>query len=197
MRDFAMNNHLKLICCRRVWCVALLGFAAARVVAGERPEPPAPAKHQITGLFSKDREDDLRAVVKQLPDIKLVSIDFDNAEASFEYDAAKVFPGAKPEQIVERLDNLLKHASRHTFGAKPLCATPREKLVRIDIPVMGLDCKGCSLAAYDVVYRIEGVERATASFKLGVVTAWTHPDKTNRAAIEDALRKQQIPLKTP
>src|SRR5271166_1364886 len=73
-------------------------------------------KHQITGLFAPDREPDLREVFENIPQIKLVSIDFKNAEATFEYDPAKIFPGAKPEQIVQRFDTLVKGASNHTFG---------------------------------------------------------------------------------
>lgn len=79
--------------------------------------PAETVKHQVTGLFMKEREKDFRDVVEQIPQIKLVSIDFDNAEAVFEYDAAKAFPGAKPAQVIERLDNLLKHASRHTASS--------------------------------------------------------------------------------
>ena len=87
-------------------------------------------KHQITGLFSPEREKDLRDVFAKLPQFKLVSIDFPNAEAILEYDPAKVFPGAKPEQIVERLDNELRNATRHTFGVKPLRTIPKDKLQR-------------------------------------------------------------------
>src|SRR5437868_5830341 len=101
-------------------------------------------KHQVTGLFMKEREQDLREAVEKIPEVKLVSIDFQNAEATFEYDPAKAFPGAKPEQVVQRLDNLLKSASNHTFGVKPLRSMPLEQLRLVEIPVAGLDCKACS-----------------------------------------------------
>ena len=92
-------------------------------------EEPKLIKHQITGLFAPDREKDLRDVFEQkLPQFKLVSIDFKNAEANFDYDPAKVFPGAKPEQIIERFDNELRNATRHTFGAKPLRTIEKDKL---------------------------------------------------------------------
>ena len=100
-----------------------------------------------------------------------------------------------PEQIIERFDNLLKQASRHTFGIKPLCATSREQLTLLEIPVIGLDCKACSLAAYEAVYKLEGVEQATASFREGLVTAWIHPEKTDRAAVEEALLNRNVTLK--
>ena len=157
-------------------------------------EEPKTIKHQITGLFSPDREKDLRNVFATLPEIKLGQIDYAKAEAEFVYDPAKVFPNAKPEQLVEQFDNILRNASRSTFGAKPLCTTPDDELKFVEIPVLGLDCKACCLAAYESIYKIEGVERATASFKDGLVTAWIHPDKTNVTALEEELRKKGVTL---
>jgi len=154
-------------------------------------------KYQVTGLFMKDREQDLREAVAKIPQVKLVSIDFKNAEAAFEYDSAKVFPGAKPEQVIQRFDNLLRTASNHTFGIKPLRSVPMEKLRLIEIPVAGLDCKACSLAAYEAVAKLDGVERATASFREGRVTALVDPEKTDRAKLETALKKLGVQVKSP
>jgi copper chaperone CopZ len=154
-------------------------------------------KHQITGLFSADREQDLRETFEKIPQIKLVSIDFKNAEAIFEYDATKVFPGAKPDQVVQRLDALLRGASHSTFGVKPLRTMRMEKLKMIEIPVAGLDCKGCCLGAYEAIYKIDGVERATASFKERKVTALVDPTKVDRAKLEEALRKRGVQLTLP
>jgi copper chaperone CopZ len=170
-----------------------LGVAS---LAGAADEPKL-IKHQITGLFSPDREQDLRDVFQKLPEIKLVSIDFKNAEASFDYDPAKVFPNAKPEQVIERLDNMLRSVSFHTFGVRALRTIPRDKLTLIEIPIVGLDCKGCCLAAYEAVYRIDGVEQATASFKEGRVTALIDPRKTDRVALEAALKQRGVELKSP
>ncbi|MFM9961281.1 MAG: heavy metal-associated domain-containing protein [Planctomycetaceae bacterium] len=164
-------------------------------VAEDKPKAE-PIKHQITGLFSTEREADLRETFKELPEFKLVSIDFKNAEASFEYDPAKVFPNAKPEQIIERFDNLLREATRHTFGIKPLRSLPKDKLTLIEIPVVGLDCKGCCLGAYDAIYRLPGVEMATASFKLGRVTALVNPEKIDRVELETALKQRGVQLTT-
>ena len=152
-------------------------------------------RHQITGLFSPDREGDLRLLFEKIPEIKLVSIDYKNAEAVLDY-PPKLFSGAKAEQLIQRLDNLIRQASNGTFGAKALSSVPLEKLMLIEIPVSGCDCKACSLAVYETVYKLEGVERATASFKEGMVRAWIHPEKTDRAKLEAALRKRQIPLRS-
>lgn len=173
-----------VILCQVVTCVVLSPAAEPRAI-----------KHQITGLFSLERVPDLREVFQTLPEFKLISIDYQTAEASIEYDPLAVFPGATAEQIVERFDSKLRGASRHTFGIKPLCVN-REKLELIEIPVAGLDCKGCCLAAYESIYRIEGVEQATASFKIGRVTAWIDPATTNQATLEAALRKKEVQLET-
>ena len=172
----------------------VLAFMVADACAEDKPAAEL-IKHQITGLFSPDREADLQVVFKQLPEFKLVTIDFKNAEASFEYDSAKVFPNAKPEQVIERFDNLLRQASRHTFGIKLRCSLPKEKLKLIEIPVVGLDCKGCGLGAYDAIYRLPGVELATASFKEGRVTALVNPEKIDRIELEAALKQRGVQLK--
>lgn len=159
-------------------------------------EEPKPIKHQITGLFSPDREKDLRDVFEQkLPQFKLLSIDFKNAEATFEYDPAKIFPGAKPEQVVERFDNELRNATRHTFGAKPLRTIEKDKLKLVEIPIVGLDCKACSFAVYEMIYRLKGVEQATASFKDGKLTALIDPDKIDRTEIEMTLKQRGVQFK--
>jgi copper chaperone CopZ len=175
-------------------------FLALCSVAGiARAQEPsldtATIKLRVTGLFSPDREQDLREVMMLIPGAKLVSIDFVTAEAIFEYNPQKSFDKAKPDKIPERLDNAVRTNSRSTFGIKPLSTTPADKLQSVEIGVVGLDCKGCALAAYESVARIDGVVQATASFKAGLVTAKFDPEKTNRAALEEALVKARVELK--
>jgi copper chaperone CopZ len=173
---------------------ALLFLCGVPCAAAE----PSPVKHRVTGLFAPDRQADLRELVQdKLPGVRLVAIDYETSEAIFNYDADKLFNKPKPEQIPERFDNLLRSVSHSTFGIRPLCAIPKDKLERIEIPVAGLDCKACCLAAYESIYRIDGVERATASFRDGLVTALIDPAKTTRLALEEALKKRNVTLKTP
>ncbi|MCC7422142.1 MAG: heavy-metal-associated domain-containing protein [Planctomycetaceae bacterium] len=167
-----------------------------RVLADDAREAPTGIRHQITGLFMPEREGDLREAVALVPGVKLLAIDYPNAEATFDYDAARVFPGAKPEQIVERFDQKLREASRSTFGVKPLRSMPLEKLKRVEVPVAGLDCKACALSAYESVYRLPGVELATASFKDGKVTALIDPEKIDEAGIARALKQRGVTLKS-
>ncbi|HEX7898354.1 MAG TPA: heavy metal-associated domain-containing protein [Planctomycetota bacterium] len=153
--------------------------------------------HRVTGLFSKEREADLREAVKKIPDLELKSIDFDRAEATFEYDPAKFFKGVKEKDQVERFNNLLRQASSHTFGIRANGDVAWDKLTLVEIPVAGLDCRACELSAYEVIYKIEGVEQATASFKAGRVTARVDPAKTSRDALIEALKKRQVAIKAP
>ena len=151
--------------------------------------------HRITGLFSHDRETDLRAALEGLPAVKLISVDFDHAEAVFTYDPALAFKDTKSERLVERFNEIIGTATNHTMGVAPLDPTPKDKLTRVDISVAGLDCKACCLAAYESIYKVEGVEQATASFKDGLVTALINPEKTNRNALETALKSRGVTLK--
>lgn len=151
-------------------------------------------KHRVTGLFSKEREDDLREAVKTLADVMVVSIDFDAAEVVFSYDPAKLFKGSKEKDYIERFDQILRNATKSTFGIRPLSAVPKEKLAKVEIAVYGNDCKACDLAVYESVYKIEGVEAATASFHTGKLIAFIDPDKTNKAALEEALKKRNVKL---
>lgn len=140
----------------------------------------------------------MRQLLKKWPEVALVSVDFAHGEAVLRIDAAaKLFPGAKPEQVLARLDEKVRNVSHGTFGLKPPSTVPHDKLKRVEIPVVGLDCKACCFAAYEIVAKIDGVEQTTASFKNGLITALINPDKTNRAALEEALRMRRVQLKTP
>lgn len=176
--------------------LTLMVIVSASLLADDAPPPGVQqVKHQVTGLFCVEREADLAELMQTIPSIKLVSVDFPSSTAVFEYDAAKVFPGAKLDQIVPRFHDMLAGPSRGSFGIKSLATIPDDKLTKIEIPVAGLDCKACSFAAYNAIARVEGVERATASFKLGTVTAMIDPAKTNREALEKMLKERGVTLK--
>lgn len=181
--------------------LAVAGLAAclASAAADDKDKPAKPERvtYRVTGLFSPDREKDLRAAFEDVPDVTLVSIDFDDAEVTVEFVAAKAFPGAKPEQVLDRFDQKLRATTRGTFTVKPQRTVPRDKLREVVIPVAGLDCKACCLAAYESVAGIDGVVQATASFRDGRVTALIDPAKTDRTKLEDALRKKGVQLGKP
>ncbi len=175
--------------------LVIVCFAAGGTKADDRvAASPIPVKHQITGLFSPDREKDLREAIARLPGVTVTAIDFGNAEITVQYDPKKLFPDAKPEQIVEQFDNRLRSVSHSTFGVKPLRAIPRDKLQSIEIPAAGLDCKACDLAAYEMIYKLDGVETATADFKAGRITALIDPSKTDRSKLEAVLKDRGVSL---
>jgi copper chaperone CopZ len=178
-----------------ILCLALLATVGA-ITAQETKEEPKPEKLTLSvrGLFAPDREEDLKEVFEELPEIKLLSVDYEKAQMTIEFTAKKAFPGAKPAQVVEQMDQKLRNASHHTFSVRPRSTTPREKLKWVVIPAKGLDCKGCCLAAYEAIATIEGVERATASFREGKITALIDPGKVDQAKLEEALRKKGVSL---
>ena len=173
----------------------LLALATIGHAADE--SKPETTTHRITGLFSPQREAALRTAMEKLPGVTLVSVDFEHAEAVFAYDAKVAFKDTKPEQVVERLGDMLRSATRHTLGIAPLEATPKDKLARIEIVVAGCDCPACGLAAYESIFKIAGVAAATVNFKDGRIVALVDAEKTNRAALEAALKKRGVEMKTP
>ena len=179
----------------RLACLCYCLLTSTLTFAEDKPAVPQEVKHQVTGLFCPERVEDLHKAAQQLTNIELVKVDYATSEAVFRYDPAKVFPNATPEKTVERFDEQLRNASRHTFGIKPLCTTPRDQLQFVEIPVVGLDCKACSLGAYEIVYKLDGVEQATASFKSGLITAWIDPTKTDRKKLEEILAQRSVTLK--
>lgn len=172
---------------------ALMGM----MFAGDARAAETKLKVRVTGLFSPDREKDLRLVFAQWPEYKIVGVDFQYAEMVLEFDADKLHPRAASDKVIASLDNKVRTATQSTFGIKAPSTVAREKLVRVEIPVAGLDCKACCLAAYEIVAKIEGVEQATSSFKAGLITALIDPEKTQKAALEEALKKRNVTLRQP
>jgi len=173
-----------------MWTTLISAFVLA-TAAVELPT----TKVRITGLFAPDREKDLRELFAKWPEFKIVRIDFEFAEAELRFDAATVFPRSKPAEVLAKLNDKVRDASVGTFGVKPLSNVPRDKLTRIEIAVVGLDCKACCLGVYEVVAKIDGVEQATASFKDGRITARIDPAKTDKSKLMAALKERGVALK--
>lgn len=188
-KTFQRNHRFWLWCCVACACV----FLTSQKIHADETRMAV----RITGLFSPDRAKELREIVSTWPGITLSKLDFDRAEAIFTWDNTKVFSKLQPAQIVASLDDTLRSDSSHTFGVKPASTTPGEQLVKIDIPVVGLDCKACCLAAYEIVARIDGVEQATASFKDGRITARIDSKRTSKSALEAALKERGVTLRNP
>lgn len=166
-------------------------FLTACLMAALHAEPPKRGVTvQVVGLFEPSREQDLKDLfAAKLPHLTLVSVDVGTAQATVAFDPLKTWPGQKTEKLPELLNNELGGASRGTFAAKAVSTTPADTLKLVEIAVAGCECKGCSYASYRMVVNLPGVERATASFKTGKVTALIDPTKTNRGKLEEALKK--------
>ena len=154
--------------------VAALGHAA---------DEPQTIKHRITGLFEPTRADQLRALFKDHPKVKLLNLDFACAEGTFSYD---------PKTYSFADFDLWMH--ERTFHIKPASTTPADKLSTIEIAVLALDCKGCAFAMHNILVNVEGVEQATPHMKEGTITVLIDPAKTNKAALETALKSRDVQL---
>ena len=186
----------------RTCLIAAFTLAATFAVGQDKQPAKAEPKmeritYRVIGLFAKDREKDLRAGFEELTDFKLISVNFDDAEITVEFAPAKLWPGQKPERVTELVNDKVRAATNHTFGVKMRRDIARDKLQQVVIPAAGCDCKACCLAAYEAVANLDGVYQATASFKDGRVTALIDPTKTDKAKLEDALRKKGVDLGKP
>jgi copper chaperone CopZ len=179
---------------RAVLLVLAAGFASAPAAD---PMPPKVERltFRVTGLFSPAREKVLRAAFDDLPDFKLIGVDFAEAEMTVEFAPAKLFPGQTPERVAELVNDKVRQATHHTLGVKQRRTVARDKLVKVEIAVSGCDCQACCLAAYEAVAAVEGVYQATASFKDGRVTALVDPTAAGREKLEAALIRRQVTVK--
>jgi hypothetical protein len=71
--------------------------------------------HSVFGLFSPDREADLREAVAKLPGISVVSVDFDRAEVVFSYDPDAAFKGSKEARC--RAEKVAKRRYKKRIGS--------------------------------------------------------------------------------
>src|SRR5262245_39352884 len=96
----------RTICCRLV-----LGLAWCFLAAPLHAEEPV-GHYGIIGLFGTEREQDLRDLLADLPEMTLGRLDVNTAEVTLRYDLATLFPNAnpkkppKPEEVLQRLNNL-------------------------------------------------------------------------------------------
>jgi copper chaperone CopZ len=177
-----------------LWLLATAPIVVGLLPASAEEPEQSTGTFRMFGLFSRDREADLRQVVEKLPQIKLVSVDFETGEATFAYNVQQAFGTTTPEQIPGRLDAMVRGSSNGTFGVKPRCTIPRDQLQRIEIPVYGLDCKACSYACYRILEAVDGVEYATASFADQKAVVLIDPKRTSREALEKLLKERNVSL---
>jgi len=196
-RIYGKTFHADLRGALHSFLFAMLAHGSNCASAQNDAANPVTVKHQVGGLYSPEREKDLREAFAKLPMFKLIAIDYENAEVTVEYDPAKLWPGDKPDRYLENFSNALGGVTRNTFRAKPLRAKPLDKMKKVQIPVTGLDCPGCNYGAYRIISVLPGVETAIADFKTGRVTALIDPELTNQDALEAALKKAEVEIGPP
>lgn len=156
--------------------------------------------YRLFGLSGAEREADLREVMKAVAGVTLVSLDAAKSEVTLRFDPDKLGVGTKakqppaPDKVTARLDQLIGTESKRTFGILERSTVPADKLTKVEISIGVLDCKGCRYAAYQVVAKLEGVERATVSTTPSAVIAWIDATKTKRETLEEALKKARVEL---
>lgn len=176
-----------------VFGAILLGEAASLGADGTPQE--VTVRYRIVGMFSPEREADLREAAKKMAEVALAEVDYAHGEGSFTYDSSKILKGAKPEQVQAHVENLLKNASNHTFALRALSTIPREKQSRLEIAVGVLDCKACGYGLYLAVMNAPGVEQAQVDVKKGLIAVWIDPEKTDRSKLVDMLKKREVRIR--
>lgn len=178
---------------RQLLAIAIV-LAIGTGVRGEEITRP------MFGMFSVERQDDLRQVLKAIPELELGKIDFETGQVTLKYDLTKLISNANPkkpprdEQIEQRINDLLNREARGTFRLLPPAKVDFGKLQKLELKVGIHDCKACRYGVYLIVAKMEGVERATVTPKDLILTVWIDGTKVDREQIVAALKKQNVPV---
>ena len=171
----------------RLFQAARGGFHAFALEIPPRPGPDSgllhssstlqaeepPTRFRLIGLFAPDRQQDLRDVLADVPELELVRLDYDTAEVTLRYDAKKLFPGSNPqkppklEDVVQRLNNFLIPAATAPSDWRRARRWPRTSLPSWK-----------STSASSTARRAATVPIARSSSS----TAWTGPPSAPRPA---------------
>lgn len=152
---------------------------------------------RVTSFFIPEREATVREAFESIHEsLEVVDLDFETAVATLRFDPAVVVERAGDNEENQRalLSQMLRGSTRGVVDVLPISAVPNEQIEEVVIPVAGLDCIGCSYAAYEAVRRVEGVEYAIASFRDGRVLARFDREKTSEEQLLAELMKKRIPL---
>ena len=157
---------------------------------------------RIIGLSAPERSADLEKAMKSVTDVQLEKLDFAKGEATFRFDMDKLFPENKgkpappADKIIARLNERVLNASNHSFNVTAPSALPADQQTKLEIKVGLLDCKACRYAAYSVIAKIEGVERANVVSQTSTATInlWIDATKTNLDALTAALKIANVPF---
>jgi len=181
----------------RIFAAALTGFSLCGTLCAEEQTTTV----RVIGFSDPSRVEDFRTTVKSVPELQLVSVDGERATAVLRYEVSAIITKPKPKpdditpaKILAQIDNRIGKASVRTFTVAEPTGVAEDKLTKVAIKGGVLDCKGCRYGAYIAIAKLDGVERATADSITRTLTAWIDPAKTNREALEAALKKAHVEL---
>jgi len=200
-RSASVNTNSSTSSSAKSACSEYVPEAMTRRTTGNTRAEDQTSTYRLVGLFEPSRAEEFRKLLaEELPELKVDRIDFEKAEVTLRYELASLFSDGKvpkgftAEKLREKIDQTIRGKSKGTFQITwPSSVAPGQQ-TRVDIKVGVLDCRGCRFGVYQIVAKIDGVERASVTSDTHVLTAWIDPAKTNREALEAALKKSQVQL---
>ena len=175
-------------------CVVLIRPAHVTQAQDQETEE---AKFRVLGLFMEVRVPALKKEIAKHEEIELLKIDYASGEVTLRLHGPLRLRNRKPEIRLRGLNERVRLKSRGAFEIIQAHEKLLENRTKIEIPIKGHDCLGCSFGAYRAIYKAAGVHRVTADFGERLLVAWIDPKVTNRKKLEAELVKCKILLDIP
>ena len=156
--------------------------------------------YRVLGMCTPDRQNDLREAFKEVTEVQVDGIDYDNGECTLHFDLGKFWPGSDPkkspadEKILERIRDRLNGVSHGLFTLKARAALPKDKMQKIEIKIGILDCKACRLGTYYSIANMDGVEQVNIASDPQRVYVWIDASKIKREAVVAALKNARVDI---
>lgn len=170
--------------------ILILSASPARAQDTETEE----GTFRVLGLFMKVRVEALKKEIAKHQEIELLKVDYASGEVRLRLHGPLRSKESRTENQLRGLNERVRLRSRGAFEIVPRQAKPLSMRTKVEIPIKGHDCLGCSFGAYRAVYRMKGVHRVTADFGKGLLEAWIDPEETDRDTLEAELVKKRVLL---
>ena len=173
-----------------------LFFTSLFLSLSHLPAEEVERSYKVTSFFMPEREAAIREAFESAHEgLKVKALDFKTSTITLQFAPNLVVPraGKNLDTQLATLNQMIRGQTKGLIAISELPSHDTE-LLEVTIPVAGLDCIGCSYAAYDAVQKLEGVEYCIASFKEGRVFCRYDSTKTDPRKMEAALLKLRITL---
>lgn len=164
------------------------GAAAAQDTSAEE------STFRLLGLFMKVRVAAFQKAMAEVEDLDVASVSYETGEVTLRLRGPFRLQNDDHEKQLRALNNRVRIGTRGAFELAPPQPKPLSKRTKIEIPIKGHDCLGCSFGAYRAVYKLKGVHRVTSDFGEASLTAWIEPKVTDRETLEAELLKRKVML---